>query len=52
VSKRYKAPYAFTGDLKKVTIDVSGEHIPRRSSDSGYSEYHEARARMDAGRAS
>ena len=46
VSKRYEAPYAFTGNLENVTIDVSGEHMPRRSSDSGYTEHHEARARM------
>ncbi len=52
VSKRYKPPFTFTGNLEKVTIDVSGEHIDRRSPDSGYSEHHEARARMDAGRAS
>jgi len=52
VSKRYKAPFAFTGNLEKVTIDVSGEHIGSRSPDSGYSEHHEARARMEAGRAS
>jgi arylsulfatase len=52
VSKRYKAPYAFTGNLEKVTINVSGEHIASRSPDSGYTEHHEARARMDAGRAS
>jgi arylsulfatase len=52
VSKRYEPPYAFTGHLEKVTIDVSGEHLSSRSPDSGYSEHHEARARMDAGRAS
>lgn len=52
VSKRYEAPYAFTGHLEKVTIDVSGEHLSSRSPDSGYSEHHEARARVDGGRAS
>ncbi|MDX2465728.1 MAG: sulfatase-like hydrolase/transferase, partial [Acidimicrobiia bacterium] len=52
VSKRYEAPYAFTGNLEKVVVDVSGEHLTSRSPDSGYSEHHEARARMDAGRAS
>ena len=52
VSKRYTAPHSFTGDLKKVAIDVSGEHISSRSPDSGYTEHHDARARMEAGRAS
>lgn len=52
VSKRNTAPFAFTGNLKTVVVDVSGQHISRRNSDSGYSEHHEARARMDAGRAS
>lgn len=40
------------GELEKVIINVSGDESSSRSPDSGYTEHHEARARMAGGRAS